>query len=734
MIRRSPDPIPAHITPSRTRRFLPSLFIIAFTCAALYRLVLLGQALYWGDLFLYFYPLQAFVQEQLRSGQIPLWNPYVFCGQPLVGNPQAWVFYPTTILLYVVPVWLYFTLNTVLHLALAGLGSYLYLRRLTADRTGATLGAIVFLGSGFMLARLQFPTMVQSAAYLPWILLLVDRIIERPRLWYGALLTVVVALELLAGHAQIAYMTLTGAIVYALIRLFQIRRHPARAWRALSEMAGTLSLGILTASVQLMPALQLYGESTREHLRWREANRFVLLPEQLSNFVLPNYYGNPVGGDYWGAGNAWEPCVFVGLIPILLAGYAVIRGTRRPAVRYFALLALISLLLSMGRFGGLYWAAYYIVPGVSVFHDPARFAFLTTFSIAALAAIGLRVMRDRGVTAHARSGIVVLAALNLLWFGVTLNPTTDPSALGTTPRALASIPMEADGRVYTSLRDDVWRRYVNYSEFGPEGPRYARELTDTLTPNVGLRYGVAEASGYEPVPLRAILEMDDLVQDAVIRQSPRLPELFGMMDAQALLLPHGTRYPHPDLQRLQVRGVSAYSLIWNAPRAWIVRKTLRVDGGQRSLAAIASPDFHPRSEAIVSDSPGLGESAVESDGKPDTPAVMRQSTGVSEISVDCGTERSFLVRSVAYYPGWRATVDGIPAQIERSDHAFQGVVLPQGKHTVRFSYQPFAFRLGLYATLFAGSLMVAGLTMGMIVRPLVRNRAPVKGIQERMAN
>src|SRR5262249_27834342 len=156
----------------------------------------------WGDLFLYFYPLEHIVRESLRAGHLPLWNPYVLCGQPLVGNPQGWVFYPTTILLSTLPAWLYFTVNAVLHLILSGPGTYLYLRRLCGDRLGALLGSLAFVGSGFIIARLQFPTMVQSAALLPWLLLLIDRLIDRPRLWYGALLALMVALELFAAHTQ----------------------------------------------------------------------------------------------------------------------------------------------------------------------------------------------------------------------------------------------------------------------------------------------------------------------------------------------------------------------------------------------------------------------------------------------------------------------------------------------------------------------------------------------------
>src|SRR5688572_15289025 len=110
------------------RRLGPRAAIFCFVVGVLYPFTLFGRALYWGDLYLYFYPMQEFVRQSLLDGQIPLWNPYVLCGQPLVGNPQSWVFYPGTLLLLVTPTWIFLTVNAVIHLAGAGWGTYLFLK------------------------------------------------------------------------------------------------------------------------------------------------------------------------------------------------------------------------------------------------------------------------------------------------------------------------------------------------------------------------------------------------------------------------------------------------------------------------------------------------------------------------------------------------------------------------------------------------------------------------------
>lgn len=726
-VRRGSDVGPFPHVPHKERRSLlrcagPLLVVAAFVLAILYRLVLFGEGLYWGDLFLYFYPLEHIIRESLLAGRLPLWNSFVLCGQPLIGNPQSWVFYPSTILLAFLSVPLYFTVNTALHLTLAGFFSYLYLRRICADRLGALLGAMTYAGSGFLVARLQFPTMVQTAIYLPALLLLIDRMVDRPRVGTAALLGLTVSLLLLAGHAQLAYMSLACAACYAGARLYQIRRHRLRLGTSLRWMLLSVPVGIMAAAAQLLPALQLFRLSTREHLGWAQANRFVLLPEQLINFLLPNYFGSPASGDYWGAGNAWEPCVYIGILPLGLAVYAAVRGVRRLAVRFHVALTILALWLAMGKYGGLYWIAYYTVPGLASFHDPARFTFLATFALTTLAAVGMRRLRDRGMSNRVRITLVALAAANLWWFSAHFNPTLDPVAFTYRPRVLADTPAAGKGRVFTALRDQVWQRYVNYSDYGPSSARYAHELADTFAPNVGMRFGVEEGSGYEPVPVYYITEVDGLVRAALARQSPTLPNLLGLLNAHLLLLPDSTRYPHPALVPLHARGVSAFAVRDPLPRAWLVRRTRRVEGAQRALAALSAPDFDPRRVAIVSGSSGLGEElplpGTVNPGKSSLldPITRSPSAGRFEADVDAGEEPAFLVWSATFYPGWTATVDGRPARIERANHAFTGVVVPPGRHTIIFEYRPFVIRLAIYLSLLAGAVIAFGLGVGIFHR------------------
>jgi hypothetical protein len=691
--------------------------LTAFVVALLYPLILQGRALYWGDLILYFYPHQELVQDALLQGRIPLWNPYIKCGQPLVGNPQTWVFYPSTLLLYLAPVWLYFTLNTLLHLLLCALGMYLFLRRLSGDRLSATLGAMVFTGSAFIMARLQFPTMIQTVAYLPFLLILIDRMIDRPHIGYAALMAMVVALMLLAAHPQMAYMSLLGGGVYALTRLALIRKERERAALSLFSMIGVLTLGGLAACVQILPILQLFVLSTREALNWSTANRFVFRPGHLINFLFPHFFGNPSTGSYFAPGNVWEACVYIGWLPLLLALYTAVRHIRRPAVLFFTLFGAISLWLAMGRFGGLYWIAFYVVPGLKSFHDPARFTYLTTLALSVLAAIGLRQMREQGVARRWRAAIVLLSAINLWYFSSSFNPTAPPAALHYRPDVLQHVPLRGEGRVYTLMHERVWQRYVNYSDYGPSADRYIRELRNTLNPNMNIHYQVEEGAGYEPVPVRHIHQLEEAVERSFFRQSPHLSTLLGLFNAKLLLLPPGARYPSPDFQEVGAEGVKALRLVNTMPRAWLVYRTYRVDNEFRTITAMSDPVFDPKEFAYVNGTAGLGERLTPPPSGLGGSVVLTASESTSaEFTVSAGDAPAFMIWSATYYPGWRVWVNEKESAVERANHALMGVVVPPGESKVRFQYEPFSFRFGLYITLVSSMVICFGLGYGLARR------------------
>ena len=79
-----------------------------------------------------------------------------------------------------------------------------------------------------------------------------------------------------------------------------------------------------------------------------------------------------------------------------------------------------------------------------------------------------------------------------------------------------------------------------------------------------------------------------------------------------------------------------------------------------------------------------------------------------EIEIEATLSRpGVLVTSEVYYPGWRAEVDGVPANILRANKVFRAVALDAGAHTVRFQFRPNSFLIGRWISLVSVGLLLA---------------------------
>src|SRR5262249_10239294 len=121
-----------------------------------------------GDLIDYFYPYHAFSAQQVLSGTIPLWNPYVMSGYPFQAEPQTALFYPLHALYYVFSTPTAWSIALVLRAWLACMFMTLLVRSLEVSRTGSIISGMAFGFSGFVVVW-QGAAMGDSVIWLPLI-------------------------------------------------------------------------------------------------------------------------------------------------------------------------------------------------------------------------------------------------------------------------------------------------------------------------------------------------------------------------------------------------------------------------------------------------------------------------------------------------------------------------------------------------------------------------------------
>src|SRR5205807_4612623 len=201
-----------------------------------------------------------------RLGHVPLWEPELFGGMPYIGAGHGDIFYPTSFLRLVLPVATVINLNFVLHYILAGLFTYLLLRRLSVSWTGSVVGGLAYELSG-LIASYPSPghdgKLFASAALPLACLALVMAL--RDKRWEGyAVLAGAVALSLL-GHFQIAYYLLIATGLFALY--LTLEENPGEAattrYTRLALALGAVLLGFGLAAIQLLPFIEYIPFSPR---------------------------------------------------------------------------------------------------------------------------------------------------------------------------------------------------------------------------------------------------------------------------------------------------------------------------------------------------------------------------------------------------------------------------------------------------------------------------------------
>ena len=170
-----------------------------------------------GDVTQFFLGLMAFYRESLQAGRLPVWNDLWGYGFPGLAESQMGVFYPVHVVLYR---WLNtetaYVVSLMFHTIWGGLGAYWAARRMSISRMGSALAAFSWTASGFFLIHLAHPWGYTTGCWMPWAWglgwsMIAPGVAAKPA--YPFLLALVLALQLLPGHFQLAFLTQCGLLL-----------------------------------------------------------------------------------------------------------------------------------------------------------------------------------------------------------------------------------------------------------------------------------------------------------------------------------------------------------------------------------------------------------------------------------------------------------------------------------------------------------------------------------------
>lgn len=317
-----------------------------------------------------------------------LWTTLIFGGYPIAADPQNMTWYPLVRLLSLVGnSWNVFV---ILAYVLASSFTFGFVYTLTKSWIAGFFSGLVFGMSGFFMAHLGHTNMIHTAAWLPAILLCLEKMKESKFnfFWFGAT-SLAVAMCFLAGNPQTFVYSLSLCGLYILITGWKVLAR----FRYYAFSFGAIILGIFLTSIQLLPSVELAKFSVRASLSFQDFVSYSLQPRMLVMLLFPYIFGSWSGQSFYGIPyfapwNLAETTGYIGLLPLVLALFGAGLNRKNLQIWFWGAIAFLSLLLVLGGCTPLAKLMYHL-PGFNLFRVPARHFLELSFSVSVLAGYGM---------------------------------------------------------------------------------------------------------------------------------------------------------------------------------------------------------------------------------------------------------------------------------------------------------------------------------------------------------
>ncbi len=720
-----------------SKRIALSLIVI-FIAVSAYP-IWLGSFYGIGDMRDLFIPLEYFFQSEQLAGRLPAWNPDMAWGFPVIAAAQIGFFYPPLALIRWLPLSFYIPLIFFLHILLAGIGMYAWLREIKVSSSAAVLGALAFSLSSWLWQHAVHFNIILIASWLPLQFYLVHRATksDRPPARILALLAIALGLPFLAGHIQLPAMLALVSLAYFISRLKTKFRLLSFALPLLLVVSATAAI----SAAQILPTWELFLESSRSQggsFTIEQANQFSYPIYHLPTILWPRFFGNQ--DTYWGKRLQVEYGFFIGTVPLILALYTT---AKRPRANLFLItLAIISFLLALGDASP--FRILGIEPTFGFFTSPARWLLFTTFALSSLAAKGFDHLKERQWQIWIKTFITLIVA-SVISYNIILNTLPSDFSLQVFEWLKTHAPATVENRpadYYLSKFDQIlfsarnsalsflspWTVLPIITSIAAMLLSKHRRGTLVILLVCAVELAVIAGSSTPSLSWKNILRPPDSLSALpldVINQQARILSIRRDGDTGALLTNPASRLTQAEqIAQYETLIPLSHTMYNVAGVEWPASLDIQRQNDAltelrrgdsyylKSVEAVANlnigaivtprnikpaPELSPETltdEVAIYKLPQAPRAEIVT--KTTHIPVMYEPVNPSKIIIQAITPvaATIVVRDT-WYPGWRATVDGKEAKIKLVENLFRGVDVGPGQHTIIMEYYPSLVWYGL---------------------------------------
>jgi len=670
------------------------------------------------------YPWKKFTTDTYKSGQVPLWNPNNFSGNPHLANFQSAVLSPFNILFFALPFIDAWSILILLQPLLAGFFMYLMLRSFLVGKVGSLIGALSFMFCGFMTVWMAYGTLSYAVLYLPLAIYSIEKFSQTQKNKFLILLALTIPLSFFSGHFQISIYFFFTLFLFAAFKIIENRKNLILIF--------PLFLGLVFSLPQVLPSLDFYKSSIRSSI-------FIItevIPfKYLVTLFAPDYFGNPVTRNDW-FGHYAEWASFVGIIPLIFSFFAF--SKKNKLCLFFLLLLVFSLILVIDSpISGFIVSLK--IPVIST-SSLSRIIVLCSFSLSALSAFGfdnfinlIKIKNYKKI--YLVSSIAALAILSLSILPLILGMPSDKISIAfKSLRLPAFLLIIYFSYIFIESKTKIKIKNLNliflilvllqslyfsikWMPFDPKGLVYPSLLViDAIKKNVSAGrvfgnfgaeissyYQIPSIEGYDPLYIGRYGEFIRSGDFGSLKEGERsLVKISrrGEYMNRALDLLGVTLIFHPIADTNQNwafpvwEDKSRFALVYQDEKFQLFKNKTAVERAklfydyevikdkEKIIKRFYSPDFDFRNKIILEENPNTKISK----GKGSSQIVLYSP---NKIVIKAKTTTSALLfLSDNYYPGWKVKVNDRETKIYRADYTFRAVLVPQGESAVEFFFVP----------------------------------------------
>lgn len=169
--------------------------------------------------------------------------------------------------------------------------------------------------------------------------------------------------------------------------------------------------------------------------------------------------------------------------------------------------------------------------------------------------------------------------------------------------------------------------------------------------------------------------------------TPVIKNMFEIAQFTKQVLPLERQRRFKMVKEIPNSFIRIYENLHAMPTAYLVHKTILVEGDKNVLDEIGKSSFDPHSVAVIEDRNLKAMEGEHAGSANDEVRAVRSDSNTLKIDVNTESD-GLLVVTDQYFPGWHAEVDGVEVPIVYANYLFKGIPVGPGRHKVSLFFRP----------------------------------------------